>query len=1024
MSGTGTADAPFGNINLGLTTPNESTGAFPFLNLFKTAANYQVYASSGLYTFEAAEGYVSANGQTSAFNLYADNNGELLSPMRSDVQKITGILWRSTGYPLQTPPPQISGETITVDWTGGANWQCDIRYSGVNTGGSLGSSTTSPYTTSAISASLATNKLIYFEFTNLGGGHTTPPKNIRIYLTKHQSRINAGQMIDPDFVSMCSVGSGCLRMMTWQLTTNITVPYSYAGIPLAASKFWGINNGGTCQGMPQSVIIEMCNRANKPPHYCIPVNIISEKVVDILSMTNANPSHVKTFGPNPFVNGDLVVANSVSGDSKGGRNFNPTSYASSTFTSAAHGLVNGYPLRMGLLLSGFSDGSTYPTGIRKGRCQYACNVTANTFQIAHTQAAALAGTNLTLSGSMTGTINVYCGANFNTYTVANATSTGFDLSGPGSNMSAWTAFNVEVTGVRNGNFSSPATNIPYIVTQVGLMVADLRAGLNPGLIPIYEWGNEMWNFNRGFFTINGQSIPFGEDTSVTWGYYQAAIAYALRQAYGGDLTKYISCLVGRPNADVYANVLTGINAFTAAHAPTLTVFDLFNAVLSNPNYTGGSHKASTRDTYHVTCRFGTNTIAWSGAKVGIPVKLNDGGGGTLPVGISAGTIGRNPSFSSGGSQNANISNGSISGTTLTASMVVGNIYSGMGLAGTSVTAGTTILGQLTSPYTAEASFTGSISGTTLTVSSVTGTISPGTTQLLTGAGVAPGTFVLSGTGPTYTVSVSQTVGSVAMQTKSGTTDGTYLLSTSQTVSVAEPMVTGPYWTKGSGTIYWTVGTGPNYGLATTPAGSPISFTTAGVTGTNHVTRCPPDVIDFLIDQSIALHGSNPARYPTKYTYYNTQIANDVLDSRWTGGINELPPGSVSGQYKNFSIRAQLEFLNYVYTNWTAPGKPLAGLPQTSYEGGLDNQADENFELFNDPRWRDFFYHQAYSVDAGQNMIDNVTLLKSLPGGWLRTSQFLDVNTFNFAINAGAFGSQLFLGENNPRWQGVITANVL
>lgn len=63
---------------------------------------------------------------------------------------------------------------------------------------------------------------------------------------------------------------------------------------------------------------------------------------------------------------------------------------------------------------------------------------------------------------------------------------------------------------------------------------------------------------------------------------------------------------------------------------------------------------------------------------------------------------------------------------------------------------------------AGATFTGSISGTALTVSSVSGTIANG--QVLQGAGVTAGTTIVSGSGTSWVVSASQTVGSEAMST--------------------------------------------------------------------------------------------------------------------------------------------------------------------------------------------------------------------------------------------------------------------
>jgi hypothetical protein len=68
---------------------------------------------------------------------------------------------------------------------------------------------------------------------------------------------------------------------------------------------------------------------------------------------------------------------------------------------------------------------------------------------------------------------------------------------------------------------------------------------------------------------------------------------------------------------------------------------------------------------------------------------------------------------------------------------------------------------LGSANSATASFTGSISSSTLTVSSVTGTIAIG--QAVVGAGVADGTYITAGSGTSWTVNISQTVGSESMK---------------------------------------------------------------------------------------------------------------------------------------------------------------------------------------------------------------------------------------------------------------------
>jgi hypothetical protein len=65
---------------------------------------------------------------------------------------------------------------------------------------------------------------------------------------------------------------------------------------------------------------------------------------------------------------------------------------------------------------------------------------------------------------------------------------------------------------------------------------------------------------------------------------------------------------------------------------------------------------------------------------------------------------------------------------------------------------------------ATATFLGTISGTGLTFSSNTGTVIAG--QAVTGVGVTAGTFIVSGSGLSWTVNLSQSVGPVAMSTYS------------------------------------------------------------------------------------------------------------------------------------------------------------------------------------------------------------------------------------------------------------------
>lgn len=83
--------------------------------------------------------------------------------------------------------------------------------------------------------------------------------------------------------------------------------------------------------------------------------------------------------------------------------------------------------------------------------------------------------------------------------------------------------------------------------------------------------------------------------------------------------------------------------------------------------------------------------------------------------------------------------------------------------------------RLIAPY---ATFTGVISGTTLTASSITGNIAIG--QNILGANVQPGTQIVSGSGTSWVITPSQTVASTAMSSGgAGPNPQTELIQTQQ-----------------------------------------------------------------------------------------------------------------------------------------------------------------------------------------------------------------------------------------------------
>jgi len=156
-----------------------------------------------------------------------------------------------------------------------------------------------------------------------------------------------------------------------------------------------------------------------------------------------------------------------------------------------------------------------------------------------------------------------------------------------------------------------------------------------------------------------------------------------------------------------------------------------------------------------------------------------------------------------------------------------NIPSGTG---TSVTATVYYTPTVTTASTA-ALYTGAISGTTLTVSGVTyGSVAVG--QSVLGYGVTINTYIVSGSGSTWTVYPSQTISSTSITGGSPVASFTgSFSSTTLTVTSAVPatLAIGQY-INGTGIAagtYITAGSGTTWTLSATTVGSGLALTTIG-----------------------------------------------------------------------------------------------------------------------------------------------------------------------------------------------------
>lgn len=624
-----------GKIVLNLGGVAYFNNVYPFINMWKVGASLEFRTAGGTVIATTAN---SPNTAGSPWGTYCDFNGAFINPFPNPATGSLVTNVRRIIYNLQSsaPGPQnliaSGGQSMKLSWSGGGGWTAKILNGNV----SIASSGTSPLSFTWPTSAAAVN--VEFDVGTLAD----PPTNIQLYQAKFQSRVNAGEIMDPDYIAQVKQGSGIIRFSSGMQSVNSDTTVTSIDQISSQSNFqWGTSEQTGQSGFrecPLAVMASAAVASNKNPWISIPVCFLQQKSFTFTA-TASNPAHCSTGNPHTYVNGDTVVPYfSNSGGTGFRKSLTPTSFATSTFTLTSHGLVDGYPLQFGTTTGFNNDGQTYPSPIVNLTTYYAKNCTTNTFQISTTPL----GTVLTLSGSAPATINVVLQLQGNKYTVANVNQAAgtFDLSGPGSDTTGWSN-----TGF---HFSGTPFDLSWMNTQVQRLVNTFKASLPPNMVPIYEYGNELWNSQfLGYQSVISQinNNIFSNDNLIATGYFMAAAAKGVRDTYGGDHTKYKFIFGGNSTAvDVLASVISGVNLFITNVAPTLAITDLFD-YLSVVSYTGGVTYFSDNGPSS-TCTFGTNTVTPVSAPTTIdqfnivPVKFSTTG--SLPAGITAGVLGNTP----------------------------------------------------------------------------------------------------------------------------------------------------------------------------------------------------------------------------------------------------------------------------------------------------------------------------------------------------------------------------------------------
>lgn len=278
-----------GRICLGLNGLTYYSGFSALLNAWKQSAKIRVIANSVDYDSDVPPG-----GRNSAWNRFLDADGELVSPLPPEVTHMNRIFFAPPGDGAGEGFNRV-GEEWVLKWDGGAK---DVSISGASSSKRAGNRIIWTW------ASNTSNMWVTFA----GMDRAQPPRNIRICEARHESRLDAGEMFNPEWLAKVREGSGIARFMDWQSTNNNRSTLLFSDIPSARSTSYG----GEAKipfikgGMPLAVMSTLAKEVGSHPWVCIPDVLGTKKMSMIAAISNGNPAIVSSPG-HKWEDGDKVI---------------------------------------------------------------------------------------------------------------------------------------------------------------------------------------------------------------------------------------------------------------------------------------------------------------------------------------------------------------------------------------------------------------------------------------------------------------------------------------------------------------------------------------------------------------------------------------------------------------------------------------------------------------------------------------------------------------------------------------------
>ena len=558
-----------GNINLGLDGPVASDLWYPFLNAWKMCDDIIIFSTigsvdklAGLPPNTTNSAWLdSATGQS-----YIDVNGELINPLPADATHLTRR--------FQTTSSNILPNSFSRT---GEGWV--LKFDGVATTVTIGLDSVvrvGNRITGNWPSGLSNRQMTF-----TGIDHNDPPRNIRFCPAAWETLLDAGDLFNPDWLAEVSRASGIIRFMDWMVTNKNRSTRTFADIPTEDFYVWGGLNGNSDAtstylqgGMPLSIITRLAEEAESHAWVCIPHVFGTPKTGKIIAITQANPP-VVTSANHPFVNGDQVIPYLFSG---------MTQASTVTLTIASPCVITwtGHPLQANNAIT--IEGGTLPTGLTLGNAVYVKDVlSVDTVTVSATPGGAAINTTGSQSGTHTATTQIVR----NTFTVANATTNTFELTGV--NASGFSAM------VGNLGWLTSPYSLAGMTTQMTLFATHFRDNMPGNLLTYFEFSNEAWNsiFDAFHWLAAQARAKFPNDNSYKMtGYLLAHCMKTVRDVYGvngRDRWKGVLATF-TVSTTVTNDIIAGINQYVSEN-PSIVLNDLVHDI-AVVGYWGGNLEES------------------------------------------------------------------------------------------------------------------------------------------------------------------------------------------------------------------------------------------------------------------------------------------------------------------------------------------------------------------------------------------------------------------------------------------------